>query len=614
MSKKQERIELFERQIQRLNRRIALLESRSSRYSWTRVGIFFGGLALSLAVAIATSWWIGLILAALTLLVFGIVAHFHGKIDQSLARHKTWLSIKATHIARMRLDWELIPAGCEPGVQHPFESDLDITGPHSIHQLLNSAISREGSLRLRDWLLTTGPDLTAVQARQAIVRELTPLSRFRDRLSMYALLASRRLNEQMEGRRLLSWLETQHQPASSLLPWLVLATVLNLLTPVLFVLSFFVTMPQLWLFSILLALAILFATARRRGDTFDDAGYLSSGLGTLSQVFSYLQTYPYGRYPLLGKLCAPFYTERHHTPVALLRRTSRIASAATLKNNGLLWVMVNALLPWDIYCSYRLFQCREQIAARLPTWLDTWFELEALCSLATFAYLNPEYTLPDVAEDRLFEARDLGHPLIPVERKVTNAFTLAETGEVDIITGSNMAGKSTFLRTLGVNLALAYAGAPVNASMLRAGLFRLFSCIRVSDSVTDGYSYFYAEVRRLRGLLTELEQPDSRPLFFLIDEIFKGTNNRERLIGSRSFVRALVGRNCLGAISTHDLELVKLAEVLPAVRNYHFREEVVDGAMVFDYKLRPGPCPTTNALTIMRLEGLPVELEEEARS
>ena len=273
---------------------------------------------------------------------------------------------------------------------------------------------------------------------------------------------------------------------------------------------------------------------------------------------------------------------------------------------------MNALVPWDNYCAYRLQRNKQHIALRLPEWLDAWYELEALSSLAAFAYLNPEYTLPELADSGerdhpvYFEARDLGHPLIPVEKKVSNDFCLNASGEVIIITGSNMAGKSTFLRTLGINLCLAYAGAPVSASILRTTLFRLFSCIRVSDSVTDGYSYFYAEVRRLRALLDALEQPGA-PLFFLIDEIFKGTNNRERLIGSRSFVHALVGRNCLGAISTHDLELTRLADTEPQVRNYHFREEVINGQMVFDYRLRNGPCPTTNALKIMQMEGLPVE-------
>jgi DNA mismatch repair ATPase MutS len=207
----------------------------------------------------------------------------------------------------------------------------------------------------------------------------------------------------------------------------------------------------------------------------------------------------------------------------------------------------------------------------------------------------------------LFSGKDLGHPLIPDEKKVTNDFTINELGEVIIITGSNMAGKSTFLRILGVNLCLAYAGGPVNASMLQTSLFRLFTCIRVADSVIDGYSYFYAEVKRLRALLDALAEPDQLPVFFLVDEIFRGTNNRERLIGGRSYIRALVGNNCIGAISTHDLELVKLAEIVPQIKNHHFREEVIDGRLVFDYVLRPGPCPTTNALKIMQMEGLPVE-------
>ncbi|MEP7290089.1 MAG: hypothetical protein ABI947_30440 [Chloroflexota bacterium] len=138
--------------------------------------------------------------------------------------------------------------------------------------------------------------------------------------------------------------------------------------------------------------------------------------------------------------------------------------------------------------------------------------------------------------------------------------------------------------------------------------------IRGGSTVTDGFSYFYSEVRRLKALLDALYQDDPLPLFFLIDEIFRGTNNQERLIGSRSYLRALVGRNGLGIISTHDLELTKLADETPGISNDHFREEVIDGRMVFDYKLHHGPCPTTNALTIMRLEGLPVDEPSEAKT
>jgi DNA mismatch repair ATPase MutS len=185
---------------------------------------------------------------------------------------------------------------------------------------------------------------------------------------------------------------------------------------------------------------------------------------------------------------------------------------------------------------------------------------------------------------------------------------LYEDQRIVILTGSNMAGKSTFLRTVGVNLALAYAGAPVNAASMQTSLFRLFTCIKVSDSVQDGLSYFYAEVKRLQALLAATEVDDELPVLFLIDEIFRGTNSRERLIGSRSYIRSLSQLRTVGLIATHDLELIKLADEIKGVTNYHVREEVLDSRMVFDYRLRRGPCPTTNALKIMRLEGLPVEV------
>lgn len=208
-----------------------------------------------------------------------------------------------------------------------------------------------------------------------------------------------------------------------------------------------------------------------------------------------------------------------------------------------------------------------------------------------------------------FVAHDIGHPLIAAEERVGNGFSVLEFGTTTIVTGSNMAGKSSFLRTIGVNIRLALAGAPVLASSLRLVPFRVAASITVTDSVTDGFSFFYAEVTRLKALLDELKRPHPYPLFFLIDEIFRGTNNRERLIGSRSFVQALTGCYGMGVIATHDLELVKLGKTNPNIRNAHFRDDVQGDRMVFDYKLHPGPCPTTNALRIMRLAGLPIDLE-----
>ena len=169
-----------------------------------------------------------------------------------------------------------------------------------------------------------------------------------------------------------------------------------------------------------------------------------------------------------------------------------------------------------------------------------------------------------------------------------------------------MSGKSTFLRTLGINLCLAQAGAPVCAGLFEWTWVRLATCIRVDDSLEAGLSFFYAEVKRLKSLLDATADRSNAPVVFLIDEIFKGTNNRERLIGSRAYISALSQGNGFGLVTTHDLELTDLDKTVPGLRNAHFQETVAAGALQFDYKLRPGPCPTTNALRIMELEGLPV--------
>ncbi len=616
MNEKQARLEVIERQIQRLQRRLRVLDAQSNRLGWTRVGIFFGGALLSVVAYLLVGWWLLILCAAGTLVVFSIAVYFHQRLDRSIKRHAILMRIKLTQVARIRLDWERIPPPrfSDARQEHPFEIDLDITGRHSLHQLLDTASSAEGSSRLREWLLATTPDAQAIQKRQALIAELAPLTLFRDRVSMKSLVAAPNQGQLWEGKRLLNWLR-ERRSAPSLLPLLLLSLALSISTITLFVLNLFALIPQYWVIALLLTIIYLFATKNQRGDTFEDANFIGDSFVQLSAIFEYLESYRYGGHKQLKALCQPFFAEPALKPSSLLNKVARVAAAASLQKNMLLWVVVNVLVPWDFYFAYRFNQYRDQIAGRLPLWLDTWFELEALHSLATFAYLNPEYTLPRVTErsthdaQAALEAKGLGHPLLPVEQKVVNDFSMPDTGEIAIVTGSNMSGKSTFLRTLGINLCLAYAGGPVNASVFQTCQFRLFTCVKISDSVTDGYSYFYAEVRRLKALLDAIESgKQEMPLFFLIDEIFKGTNNRERLIGSESYIRALAGRNCLGVISTHDLELVKLETRLPAIKNYHFREDVFDGHMVFDYTLRDGPCPTTNALKIMQLEGLPVDL------
>ena len=618
MITKHERLQALENQIFRLNRRVDTLNQRSNRLSWVRLAIFLGGFFLSIVIFFLASWPWALVAGAITLLAFSIVAYFHRQVERSITRHKIWQQIKATHVARIKLDWANIPSisSKSPVTDHPFETDLDITGERSLHQLITTAISYEGRQRVQEWLLNTSPNLQTIGERQALLQELAPLSRFRDKLTMKSLLASTNVAEHLEGKRLLNWLkqqDTYHQSRSTV----IVAIALSFLSITLLLLNIFSRIgPQYWIIAVILSIGWFSIKRKERGDLFEDSYFLRDAFAQLSMIFEYLETYPYGNNHHLKKLCKPFFANSTRRPSFLLKRLSRIASASTLAKNQFLWLIVNALVPWDVYIAIRLNHYKSLIAAALPAWLDAWFELEALNSLATFSYLNPEYVLPEITvakeqdNHRLFRANGLGHPLIAYEKKVVNDFAMNELGQIDIITGSNMSGKSTFLRTLGINLCLAYAGGPVNATSFQAALFRIFTCIKVSDSVTDGYSYFYAEVKRLKALLDELKRDNDLPLFFLIDEIFKGTNNRERLIGSQAYIHALVGQNCLGVISTHDLELVHLADTSPKIKDYHFKEDVINGQMVFDYILQPGPSPTTNALKIMHMEGLPIETPE----
>ncbi len=603
---KSTRLHLLQRQITRLDNRIMQLQALNERYVQWRFGLFA---VLSVLVFLAFSQLnntAGYLAFALSVIVFNGVAYYHRRVKTSMQRHRVWKQIKQEHVSRIQLDWRDMPSSESIApAGHPFALDLDLVGERSVHRLLDTAISHEGSQRLLGWLLQTEPQTVTIDARHKLVKELIPLTIFRDKLILSGYQASGAVR-QINASSLLNWLEHHASGGPTLFDMFILGA-LSAINIILLVLSTAQIIPAYWMFTMLIYIAYSLFRSRGLGDVFGQAMSLRDMIENLNAIFRYLENYHYRAKPALRQLCQPFLNTQRR-PSSQLRRIGWVVTGASIRGNPILWFTLNILVPWDYAFAYLFERRKQELAQLLPQWLDVWFELEAVSSLANFAYLNPDYTFPVIDEQVVFRGEQLGHPLIAHTEKVCNDFTLSELGEVVIITGSNMAGKSSFLRTLGVNLCLAYAGAPVNAAHLQVGLFRVFTCIKVSDSVTDGFSYFYAEVRRLKALLDALDQPHTYPLFFLIDEIFKGTNNRERIIGSTAYIRSLAGRNCVGAVSTHDLELVKLADLYPQVTNFHFREEVIDGRMAFDYMLRTGPCPTTNALKIMEIEGLPVDV------
>ena len=596
----------LEHQIDRLGQRLERWQGFSRRYSWLRLGLFiFGGLATWVAAALggARTGWLAF---AGSLGLFSIAVFFHRRLEGWIQKLSIWRDLRLDQLARLTLQWDKIPPSSLPAdrLQTPLEADLDLTGPRSLHQLINTAVSQNGSLLLAEWLTVPVPDPVRIAERQAVVRELVAFGRFRDRLQLTFRLVSRQL---LDGARLVQWLK-EDLPDDRLNQALAVSTLLVVVNAVLFVLNQLGRLPAWWILSLAVYTAFYFFNSQRLGRFLAALVELNGELGKFKAIFRYLEKYSYAGHPNLARLCAPFYA-RESRPSARLGKILWVTALVGLRSNPILGLVLNLVLPWDFACAWLAWRCRDDMTHWLPVWLETCYKMEALTSLAGFAALNPGYTFPEITPEArpVFQAEALGHPLVPPDRKVCNDFTLQAPGELAIITGSNMAGKSTFLKAVGVNLCLACAGGPVNAARFKAAPLRLYTCIRIADSVTDGFSYFYAEVKRLKGLLDELQAANDWPLLYLIDEIFRGTNNRERLIGSRAYVKALIGAHGLGLLATHDLELAGLAERTPQASNFHFRDEVQAGRLVFDYKIRSGPCPTTNALKIMEMEGLPVE-------
>ncbi|MEZ4215759.1 MAG: hypothetical protein R3E88_04725 [Myxococcota bacterium] len=292
--------------------------------------------------------------------------------------------------------------------------------------------------------------------------------------------------------------------------------------------------------------------------------------------------------------------------IARLRRWVALRDA--MRNQ--LFAPIGALLLWGPQIALAIAAWRARCGGRVRAWLDATGELEALLSLATYAYEHPRDPFPRFASESeapLFDARDLGHPLLAAAHCVRNDVRLSRDEPIAVVSGSNMSGKSTLLRAVGVAAAMAQAGAPVRAGALALTPLSLAASLRVVDSLQSGTSHFYAELERLRRIVDVARSPDAAPALFLIDEALHGTNSHDRAIGARAIVATLLESGAIGFVTTHDLALAAIAdELAPRVRNVHFEDRLEDGRLVFDYRLRPGVVARSNALDLMRAVGLEV--------
>jgi hypothetical protein len=593
----------------KLDRVIALATAASSALTRWRLILFIVGAVCTITLYKLGWYQAGNGALIVFIVLFLFVAAYHNKLESRLHRLRLWKQIKLVHLARLRLDWHHIPTRPSSAPEHhPYAKDLDLVGPHSLLHLLDTTVSSPGQARLVSWLLEQPPAPDQWLLRRRLVQELIPQSLFRDRLGLEAQLIG---EQEINGRRLEAVMN--HAVGFPHLTTVLAIQALLAVTTIGLGLSALLDwLPNYWMWSFA-AYAVLYFWTDQGEELLEHAVGVHFELEKLGAVLAFVERHARPRDSALAVLWAPLLAPGMNPP-QLVRQAARTLHAISVKAHPLIHLMVNAVCPWDLWFTRRLQRIQAQVTAHLPTWLDRLAEVEAASALATFAALHPSYRWPDPlttdprrngTQAKLF-AKELAHPLIPAAHRISNDLTLETLGNILLVTGSNMSGKSTFLRTLGINLCLAQAGAPVCAGVFEWTWARLATCIRVDDSLEAGMSFFYAEVKRLKSLLDATVDRTSPPVVFLIDEIFKGTNNRERLIGSRSFITALSKGNGFGLVTTHDLELTDLDKTVPGLKNAHFQETVAAGALQFDYKLRSGPCPTTNALRIMELEGLPI--------
>jgi energy-coupling factor transporter ATP-binding protein EcfA2 len=614
MSNKQhsEQINWLNVNVERLQRRLDMIKQKASKLSNWRLWTFIVAAVVTTLVFQTLGTVATLLSLVIALLAFFYLVKVHSRVDRTIHLFEFYIALRTDQIAHLAMDWEQIrnTQSREAIKDHPFENDLVITGPRSLHQFLNTTLSYKGEKALANHLLRTNPDYQQVPKIQQIIQALKRVGYFRERLSWVSYEAMKfNSSNLLDPDSLLNWINQRNKFQLDLSKKLTLSISLALINLLLLSLNIAGIFAAWWLVGLIIQYLLHTFFSRDIAHLMADAEKVNENLVAFGSILQFIEKVPLRNAETLESFLSPIRSEENK-PTQFLKEVQILAGRAALtQGNALVGFLVNLVFPWDLYHSHRLNKLSEQLSIVLPKWIDCFTELEIYLSLANFAALFPDYHFPTFSEtsNSPLIAEDLGHPLLTAASKVTNNFKIFSERETVLLTGSNMSGKSTFLRTIGVNIVLAYAGAPVNSKRFELKPMRLFTCINVSDSLADGFSYFYAEVRRLRQLLEATKNDLETPVLYLIDEIFRGTNNRERLIGSRSYVKGLSKSPGFGLVSTHDLELVKLQEEIKELKNYHFRETIEDGKMKFEYRIHEGPSPTTNALKIMEMEGLPVE-------
>lgn len=586
-----ERLSLTKGQLQQVKKQIF-------RISMLRLTLFIAGVAGIYFFFSQTPLLI--VCICLTFLPLFILVKIHNRFFI----RKEWLETQA-HIIQEELqalsgDYSSFEDGKEyVNPEHPYSFDLDIFGRRSLFQSINRTCTFFGKNRLAKWLQNHLHEKTSIEKRQEMIREISEHTLFREQFRVAGLVHH---GQSSDGEKIQAWSQS---PAQYLHAGWVKAFIwgVPVINSLLLITSLAGWTSFSWLglsFGIFLVLS--FGIIKRATYIQETYGKQLKSLNGYARLIALAKAEDWksaGMQELMER-----FNLNGQSPVQALQQLSKELDRLDLRNNQFLYVLLEGSIFFQLQEIVRIERWKVRYGQHISEWLETVGELDALCSLGTFAYNHPQYTYPELTEKPFcFLATQMGHPLMPASQCVKNDATIPSRPFFLIITGANMAGKSTYLRTIGVNYLLACIGAPVCCERLKLYPNQLITSLRTSDSLSDNESYFFAELKRLKRIIDLLNQ--GQQLFIILDEILKGTNSMDKQKGSFDLIRQFMQLKANGIIATHDLLLGSLIKQFPEeIRNYCFEADIKENELTFSYKLREGVAQNMNACFLMKKMGI----------
>lgn len=529
------------------------------------------------------------------LTVFIFIAIKHSKIIAFIKEVKILKNINENEIKRIDGKFaELSDMGEEfKDEEHSYCNDLDIFGASSLFQWMNNGVTFKGRKRLSAILKgTMNFDKNTIYDRQEAIKELAPLVGFRQRLQGKAIINEEHI---LNPQDLIEWGKEKGKDISNmfiLVLYIDSAVTIGFFVAAMFNLvsfGFFMAM-------VLLNVMIIQSNKKNLGSSLDMVGKHYKSMVSYRDMLRFIDRRSY-KSKLLRSLKDKIKNQNFDSYKEFVELTKLIETIEDRQNA--IYLLLNILFFLDFHNYNKLNSWKKKYGDNIESVLDVIAEFEELGSFANIYYNNDDYTFPMIKDDFVVKGEDIRHPLVG-EKAVGNPISLTHKGEGWLITGSNMAGKSTYLRTIAINLVLAYSGSAVRAKKFECSPMKIYTCMRIGDNLEKSISSFYAEILRVKAIIESVKSGEK--VFYLLDEIFKGTNSRDRHKGAEILINELSELNTLGLVSTHDLELGEIEN--KNISNYHFEEYYEDGKIRFDYTLRPGISTTQNALYLMRMAGI----------